>query len=160
MVLMQDDFWLCVYRVSRMEERWEKNARFSLLQNMLKEFIQHITWKEKGKRIRAMGIFQWTDWASTLWVVLDWRRTASQVHVLPTPLSTRGTLRGLEGCDCFFHWTFETVQVIYEKSFKNFFKVLKKTRKKTKITHNPIAERKKSYSHHPSMVLELESGLS
>lgn len=44
---------------------------------------------------------------------------ASQVRVLPTPLSTWRTLRRLEACDCFFHWTFETVHVIYEKSFKN-----------------------------------------
>lgn len=54
-VLMQYDFWLCVDRVSGVEEWWKKNPRFPLLQNMLKEFIEHITWKERGKRNRETG---------------------------------------------------------------------------------------------------------
>lgn len=72
-VLMQDDFRLRVYRVSGVEERWEKNPRFPLLQNMLKEFIEHITWIEKGKKNREMGVFCSTTicWALTLRLALS-----------------------------------------------------------------------------------------
>lgn len=49
-------------RVPRMEERWEQHTRFPLLQDMLKEFIQNITWKTNSRTHLAIWCINSCSW--------------------------------------------------------------------------------------------------
>ena len=121
MVLMQYDLWLCVYRVSRVEEWWKKNPRFPLLQNMLKEFIEHITWKEEGKGKWEMErFFSNNDLTSSSYVpgsVLK-IRLESRTGLPPTLTKLTGhsvqhfKLKRSEPCEV-FNQTFLLMKIIY-----------------------------------------------